>query len=210
LTKNKINNFIKDNLNLLVNETLSNIVLLKIKLEEEKQRKKKQAVEKFFSESFSLDNDNKISIQHNTSELEQEINNIKETLTQTSNIASSAILSIKKLETDAYATMSKIVDKIDRLGNKKEPTAIVLTCGSETDTIQIKENLYVKKCLDYNKLSEQQAVFQLFLDGILQVNDTADKGDYLLMVNENNNIAVLFHEAIPAGTSISIFAIKSS
>ena len=65
MTKNKINNFIKDNLNLLVNETLSNIVLLKIKLEEEKQRKKKQAVEKFFSESFSLDNDNKISIQHN-------------------------------------------------------------------------------------------------------------------------------------------------
>ena len=154
MTKNKINSAIKDNLNLLVNEALSGIVLLNIKLEEVKQLKKKQAVEKFFGKSFELNKDNKISIEGKISELNKNISDIKESLLKTSDMAASAISSVKKLETNAYATMSKIVDKIDKLDNKKTLQAIVMTCNDETDKIQIKENLHVKKFLDYKKLSQ--------------------------------------------------------
>ena len=116
---------------------------------------------------------------------------------------------IKKTETDIYATMSKIVDRIEKIEKSNNLYALTMACSEEIDNLTINENLLVSKNVDYYRLSTQQAQLQLFVDGILQTNDTADKGDYLLTLDENCNVVVAFHEIVHEGATISIFAVKS-
>ena len=116
---------------------------------------------------------------------------------------------IKKAETDIYATMSKIVDRIEKIEKSNNLYALTMICSEEIDNLTISEKLLVGKNVDYYNLGVQQAQLQLFVDGILQTNDTADKGDYLLTLDENSNVVVAFHEIVPDGATISIFAVKS-
>jgi hypothetical protein len=208
--KNKIRNFAKDKLNLFVDESLSRLVLLKIDIDELKQEKKKDIVELFFNSSFELDENKKISIQKSLTEIEENTELLKEMLSKSSQIIlSSSTSAINRLETSIYASLTNIVDRIEKVEESSNLHAMTLICKEETDKLIITENLQVKKSLDYYKLNKQQSQFQLFISGILQINDTADKGDYLLMIDENDNIVVLFHELIPPESTISIFAVKS-
>ena len=135
-------------------------------------------------------------------------------------IMSAATTTIKRLETDVYKTLSNIVDRIERTEVRTEARikdleefnsmhAITFMCSEETEKVVIKDNLKVKQYTDYHELDKQQAMFQLFVGGLLQINDTADKGDYILTLDENNDLIAFFHEMIPEETTISIFAIKS-
>jgi hypothetical protein len=219
--KNKISSFIKDNLNAVINESLSRVVLFKIELDEFKQEKKKNMFESLFSTAFEIDENEKISIKSTLSELEDNTEELKITLSQSSQmIMSAATTTIKRLETDVYKTLSNIVDRIERTEVRTEARikdleefnsmhAITFMCSEETEKVVIKDNLKVKQYTDYHELDKQQAMFQLFVGGLLQINDTADKGDYILSLDENNDLVAFFHEMIPAETTISIFAIKS-
>jgi len=215
--KNKITSFVKDNLNMIVNESLSRIVLFKIDIDELKQEKKKDMFELFFSPTFEIDENKKISIKSTIAELEDNTEELKIMLSKSSQmIMSAATTTIKRLETDIYASLTNIVDRIERseerIKNVEEFNsmhAITFICNEETDKVVIKDNLKVKQHIDYHKLNKQQALFQLFIGGLLQINDTADKGDYILTLDENNNLVAFFHEMIPEETTISIFAIKS-
>ena len=219
--KNKISSFIKDNLNAAINESLSRVVLFKIELDEFKQEKKKNMFESLFSTAFEIDENEKISIKSTLSELEDNTEELKITLSQSSQmIMSAATTTIKRLETDVYKTLSNIVDRIERTEVRTEARikdleefnsmhAITFMCSEETEKVVIKDNLKVKQYTDYHELDKQQAMFQLFVGGLLQINDTADKGDYILTLDENNDLIAFFHEMIPEETTISIFAIKS-
>ena len=219
--KNKISSFIKDNLNAAINESLSRVVLFKIELDEFKQEKKKNMFESLFSTAFEIDENEKISIKSTLSELEDNTEELKITLSQSSQmIMSAATTTIKRLETDVYKTLSNIVDRIERTEVRTEARikdleefnsmhAITFMCSEETEKVVIKDNLKVKQYTDYHELDKQQAMFQLFVGGLLQINDTADKGDYILNLNENNDHIAFFHEMIPEETTISIFEIKS-
>jgi len=208
--KNKIRNFAKDRLNLIVNETLSNVVLFKLGIDELKEEKKKDIFELLFSSSFELDENKKISIQSSLTEIEENTESLKSMLSKSSQlIMSSSASIIKRLETDIYASMSNIVDRIEKIEESDSLYSMTIICKEETENIIITENLQVKKNIDYYKLNKQQSQLQLFVNGILQINDTVDKGDYLLMNDENDNIVTLFHEILPIGSTISIFAVKS-
>ena len=208
--KNKIRNFAKDRLNLIVNETLSNVVLFKLGIDELKEEKKKDIFELLFSSSFELDENKKISIQSSLTEIEENTESLKNMLSKSSQlIMSSSASIIKRLETDIYASMSNIVDRIEKIEESDSLYSMTIICKEETENIIITENLQVKKNIDYYKLNKQQSQLQLFVNGILQINDTVDKGDYLLMNDENDNIVTLFHEILPIGSTISIFAVKS-
>lgn len=210
LTKNKIRNFAKDRIGLIVNETISTIDLIELNIEEIKQEKKKDIFELFFNSSFELDENKKISIQGSLSKIEENTELLKRMLSKSSQlIMSSSTSIIKRLETDIYASLTNIVDRIEKIEAGNYLYAMTLICKEETDNLIIKENLQVKKYLDYYKLAKQQSQFQLFVNGMLQVNDTVDKGDYLLMRDENDNIVILFHELLPVKSTISIFAVKS-
>jgi hypothetical protein len=208
--KNKIRNFAKDRLNLIVNETLSNVVLFKLGIDELKEEKKKDIFELLFSSSFELDENKKISIQSSLTEIEENTESLKSMLSKSSQlIMSSSASIIKRLETDIYASMSNIIDRIEKIEESCNLYSMTVICKEETENLIITENLQVKKNIDYYKLNKQQSQLQLFVNGILQINDTADKGDYLLMNDENDNIVTLFHEILPIGSTISIFAVKS-
>ena len=208
--KNKIRNFAKDRLNLIVNETLSSVVLFKLGIDELKEEKKKDIFELLFSSSFELDENKKISIQSSLTEIEENTESLKNMLSKSSQlIMSSSASIIKRLETDIYASMSNIVDRIEKIEESDNLYSMTIICKEETENLIITENLQVKKNIDYYKLNKQQSQLQLFVNGILQTNDTADKGDYLLMNDENDNIVTLFHEILPIGSTISIFAVKS-
>ena len=208
--KNKIRNFAKDRLNLIVNETLSSVVLFKLGIDELKEEKKKDIFELLFSSSFELDENKKISIQSSLTEIEENTESLKSMLSKSSQlIMSSSASIIKRLETDIYASMSNIVDRIEKIEESDNLYSMTIICKEETENLIITENLQVKKNIDYYKLNKQQSQLQLFINGILQINDTADKGDYLLMNDENDNIVTLFHEILPIGSTISIFAVKS-
>jgi hypothetical protein len=208
--KNKIRNFAKDRLNLIVNETLSNVVLFKLGIDELKEEKKKDIFELLFSSSFELDENKKISIQSSLTEIEENTESLKSMLSKSSQlIMSSSASIIKRLETDIYASMSNIIDRIEKIEESDNLYSMTVICKEETENLIITENLQVKKNIDYYKLNKQQSQLQLFVNGILQINDTADKGDYLLMNDENDNIVTLFHEILPIGSTISIFAVKS-
>tara|TARA_R110001599_G_scaffold93873_1_gene244538 strand:- start:242 stop:877 length:636 start_codon:yes stop_codon:yes gene_type:complete len=210
LTKNKIRNFAKDRIGLIVNDAISTIDLLELNIEEIKQEKKKDIFELFFNSSFELDENKKISIQGSLSKIEENTELLKSMLSKSSQlIMSSSTSIIKRLETDIYASLTNIVDRIEKIEAGNYLYAMTLICKEETDNLIIKENLQVKKHLDYYKLAKQQSQFQLFVNGMLQVNDTVDKGDYLLMRDENDNIVILFHELLPVKSTISIFAVKS-
>ena len=210
LTKNKIRNFAKDRIGLIVNEAISTIDLIELNIEEIKQEKKKDIFELFFNSSFELDENKKISIQGSLSKIEENTELLKSMLSKSSQlIMSSSTSIIKRLETDIYASLTNIVDRIEKIEAGNYLYAMTLICKEETDNLIIKENLQVKKYLDYYKLAKQQSQFQLFVNGMLQVNDTVDKGDYLLMRDENDNIVILFHELLPVKSTISIFAVKS-
>ena len=210
MTKNKIRNFAKDRIGLIVNETISTIDLIELNIEEIKQEKKKDIFELFFNSSFELDENKKISIQGSLSKIEENTELLKRMLSKSSQlIMSSSTSIIKRLETDIYASLTNIVDRIEKIEAGNYLYAMTLICKEETDNLIIKENLQVKKYLDYYKLAKQQSQFQLFVNGMLQVNDTVDKGDYLLMRDENDNIVILFHELLPVKSTISIFAVKS-
>ena len=208
--KNKIRNFAKDRLNLIVNETLSNVVLFKLGIDELKEEKKKDIFELLFSSSFELDENKKISIQSSLTEIEENTESLKNMLSKSSQlIMSSSASIIKRLETDIYASMSNIVDRIEKIEESDNLYSMTIICKEETENLIITENLQVKKNIDYYKLNKQQSQLQLFVNGILQINDTVDKGDYLLMNDENDNIVILFHEILPIRSTISIFAVKS-
>ncbi len=208
--KNKIRNFAKDRLNLIVNETLSSVVLFKLGIDELKEEKKKDIFELLFSSSFELDENKKISIQSSLTEIEENTESLKNMLSKSSQlIMSSSASIIKRLETDIYASMSNIVDRIEKIEESDNLYSMTIICKEETENLIITENLQVKKNIDYYKLNKQQSQLQLFVNGILQINDTVDKGDYLLMNDENDNIVILFHEILPIRSTISIFAIKS-
>jgi len=210
LIKNKIRNFAKDRIDFIAKEALSNVVLLKMNVEERKQEKKKDMFELFFNSSFELDENKKISIQGSLDKIEENTELLKIMLSKSSQLIMSTSTSIiKRLETDIYASLTNIVDRIEKIEAGDYLHAMTIICKEETGNLTIKENLQVKNHLDYFKLSKQQSQFQLFVNGILQINDTVDKGDYLLMLNENNNIVILFHELLPVKTTISIFAVKS-
>ena len=208
--KNKIRNFAKDRLNLIVNETLSSVVLFKLGIDELKEEKKKDIFELLFSSSFELDENKKISIQSSLTEIEENTESLKNMLSKSSQlIMSSSASIIKRLETDIYASMSNIVDRIEKIEESDNLYSMTIICKEETENLIITENLQVKKNIDYYKLNKQQSQLQLFVNGILQINDTVDKGDYLLMNDENDNIVILFHEILPIRSTISIFAVKS-
>lgn len=215
--KNKITNFVKDSLNSVINESLSRIVLFKIDVDELKQEKKKEIFESFFSPSFEIDENKKISINKALAEIDSSAEELKTMLSKSSQmIMAAATTTIKRLETDIYASLTNIVDRIEtseeRIKNVEELNnmhAITFICSEETEKIVIKENLKVKHHISYHKLNKQQTLFQLFVGGMLQINDTADKGDYILSLDENSELVAHFHEMIPAETTISIFAIKS-
>jgi len=208
--KNKISSFLKDNLNLLVDESLSRIVLLKIGAEELKQSKKKELFESIFSQPFELDEEKKISIKRKLTEIDKNTESLSDMITRSSKLIMASTTSvIKKTETDIYATMSKIVDRIEKIEKSNNLYALTMICSEEIDSLTINENLLVSKNVDYYSLGAQQAQLQLFVDGILQTNDTADKGDYLLALDEDCNVVVSFHEMVPDGATISIFAVKS-
>ena len=208
--KNKISSFIKDNLNLLVDESLSRVVLLKIGADELKQSKKKELFESIFSQPFELDEEKKISIKRKLAEIDKNTESLSDMIARSSKLIMASTASvIKKTETDIYATMSKIVDRIEKIEKSNNLYALTMACSEEIDNLTINENLLVSKNVDYYRLSTQQAQLQLFVDGILQTNDTADKGDYLLTLDENRNVVVTFHEIVHEGATISIFAVKS-
>lgn len=208
--KNKISSFIKDNLNLLVDESLSRVVLLKISADELKQSKKKELFESIFSQPFELDEEKKISIKRKLAEIDKSTESLSDMIARSSKLIMASTTSvIKKTETDIYATMSKIVDRIEKIEKSNNLYALTMACSEEIDNLTINENLLVSKNVDYYRLSTQQAQLQLFVDGILQTNDTADKGDYLLTLDENCNVVVTFHEIVHEGATISIFAVKS-
>jgi hypothetical protein len=208
--KNKISSFIKDNLNLLVDESLSRVVLLKISADELKQSKKKELFESIFSQPFELDEEKKISIKRKLAEIDKNTESLSDMIARSSKLIMTSTTSvIKKAETDIYATMSKIVDRIEKIEKSNNLYALTMICSEEIDNLTISENLLVSKNVDYYNLGVQQAQLQLFVDGILQTNDTADKGDYLLTLDENSNVVVAFHEIVPDGATISIFAVKS-
>ena len=208
--KNKISSFIKDNLTLLVDESLSRVVLLKISADELKQSKKKELFESIFSQPFELDEEKKISIKRKLAEIDKNTESLSDMIARSSKLIMASTTSvIKKTETDIYATMSKIVDRIEKIEKSNNLYALTMACSEEIDNLTINENLLVSKNVDYYRLSTQQAQLQLFVDGILQTNDTADKGDYLLTLDENCNVVVTFHEIVHEGATISIFAVKS-
>ena len=208
--KNNISSFIKDNLNLLVDESLSRVVLLKISADELKQSKKKELFESIFSQPFELDEEKKISIKRKLAEIDKSTESLSDMIARSSKLIMASTTSvIKKTETDIYATMSKIVDRIEKIEKSNNLYALTMACSEEIDNLTINENLLVSKNVDYYRLSTQQAQLQLFVDGILQTNDTADKGDYLLTLDENCNVVVAFHEIVHEGATISIFAVKS-
>lgn len=215
--KNKITSFVKDNLNAVINESLSRVVLFKIELDEFKQEKKKNMFESLFSTNFEIDENEKISIKSTLSGLEDNTEELKTMLSQSSQmIMTAATTTIKRLEIDVYKTLSNIVDRIERTEARIKASeefnsmhAITFMCSEETEKVVIKENLKVKQWIDYHELNKQQATFQIFVGGLLQINDTVDKGDYMLSLDENNDLVAFFHEMIPAETTISIFAIKS-
>lgn len=208
--KNKISSFIKDNLNLLVDESLSRVVLLKISADELKQSKKKELFESIFSQPFELDEEKKISIKRKLAEIDKNTESLSDMIARSSKLIMASTTSvIKKTETEIYATMSKIVDRIEKIEKSNNLYALTMICSEEIDNFTINENLLVSKNVDYYRLGTQQAQLQLFVDGILQTNDTADKGDYLLTLDENSNVVVAFHEIVPDGATISIFAVKS-
>lgn len=208
--KNKISSFLKDNLNLLVDESLSRVVLLKISADELKQSKKKELFESMFSQPFELDEEKKISIKRKLAEIDKNTESLSDMIARSSKLIMASTTSvIKKAETDIYATMSKIVDRIEKIEKSNNLYALTMICSEEIDNLTISEKLLVGKNVDYYNLGVQQAQLQLFVDGILQTNDTADKGDYLLTLDENSNVVVAFHEIVPDGATISIFAVKS-
>jgi hypothetical protein len=101
-------------------------------------------------------------------------------------------------------------EKINSIQMYDNMWSLYINIDEEKDFITIDENLIVIKALtDPEKYPRQNSTFQLFLDGILQVNDYIENGDYSLAQNKDGSLLVKFYENIQPGSSITIFAIKS-
>lgn len=233
---------IKNKANIILDETLSRMIIFRLDIEELKVKKKKEVIDMILGTRFEIDKNKSTSVKSLINKIENDIEITKKLSYDTKkNISNETNSIVKNLEIKIYSSLTKILDKIELLEkNKNDTTERVYSslskivdrldsvekklkssrdelklysktffCKSNTSAIVIKEHLEVKKYLDYHKLDIQQSLFQVYVEGILQINDTIDKGDYMLTKNDNDELVVVFHETITTEATISIFSVKS-
>jgi hypothetical protein len=101
-------------------------------------------------------------------------------------------------------------ETIEKLQMYEQSWSKIVFIEEEKDSILIEEKLLVEYYLtDSQKFPRQNSIFQLFIDGIIQINDFIEKGDYFLSIDEDGFLLITFYENIQPGSTISIFAIKA-
>ena len=189
-------------------------------IEFKKKEKYLQALlELFDSELFYLDDNNKLSCRQSLDDMREifkkvsqhtasGITSVAESLTQ--DIKEQANILSDNFNTRINETIIYFKKQVQDIKHGDHMIIKVVYIDEPIDNVDLQATNLLVASPEYNNfqsLGRQRALLQVFIDGMLQINDEVHRGDYLIHCHEDT-IKLHFHEMLQPGMAITIIAVK--
>jgi len=171
---------------------------------------------KLFDETtIALDSNNKLSSKSSLDALDNKMKQAAEFLSKgVTDVAESLTKELSSQKEELLALTNKVINhfntRCDNLHNVDNIANRIFYIKEATDILDLgTKSLLVAdpKYDNHDELNKQRVLLQVYVNGMLQINDEVQNGDYMINAR-GDTIKLHFHETLQPGMAVVVHAVK--